>query len=77
MLDIIGIIIVVITTIIMDCCDNLVYRYVIGIRRGGRLESFTEVKSQWGLERLIEISRNRNKSKQVLKDAYNPFFVQG
>lgn len=41
--------------------------------RGGRVESFIELKSQLNLERLIEISRDRNRSKQVLQDAHKPF----
>lgn len=41
------------------------------MRRGGRVESFTGAKSQLNLERLIEISRDKNR--QVLKDAFKPF----
>lgn len=43
------------------------------MRRGGRVESFTEVKSQSNLERVIEISRDRNKNTQVLQDVHKPF----
>lgn len=77
MLDIISIVVVIIVITIIDYCDNLICESIRFWEMRRRVKSLTEeVKPHLGPERLIEITRDKRESRQVLKDSYKSFVVQ-